>query len=113
MIFEIPIDITTATADGEISLEVELDGVIYLMHLSYAPCSQLWYLSLFLQSNTTPTPIVQGIAMVSGMPLLADVQVDDRPLGELFISGAADAGREDLGSNCKLLYYDAEAVAAL
>jgi hypothetical protein len=41
------------------------------------------------------------------MPLLADVQVADRPAGELIFSGDRDAGRDDLGKFVKLLYYDA------
>lgn len=113
MIFEIPIDVTTATADGEIALDVELDGVVYRLQLSYAECSQLWYLSIFLQSSTTVTPIVQGIAFVTGAPLLADVQVDNRPPGELIAHGDRDAGRTELGTFVTLRYYDAEEMTAL
>lgn len=113
MIFEIPIDVSDAVADGEVAFDVELDGSTYNLRLSYADSSQLWYMSLFLQADTTPTPIVQGCALVSMLPLLLDVQVDDRPAGELIVIGPVDAGRSDLGSRCKLFYYDAEEIAAL
>lgn len=113
MIFEIPIDITTAAADGEITFDVELDGATYRMQFGYAECSQLWYLSLFLQTNTTSRPIAQGMVCVTGMPILADVQVADRPAGELILAGDRDAGRNELGSFVKLLYYDAAEMAVV
>jgi hypothetical protein len=113
MIFEIPIDITTATADGAISLDVELDGPTYRLQFEYADCAQLWYMSVFLQSNTTSIPIAQGVPVVTRMPLLIDVQVADRPAGELIVSGDRDAGRTDLGTFCTLRYYDADEIAAL
>lgn len=113
MIYEIPIDITTAPTDGEITLDVELDGATYRMQFSYAKCSQLWYLSIFLQTNTTSRPIAHGLACVSGVPLLAEIQVADRPAGELILQGAIDAGRNDLGTFVKLLYYDAAEMEVL
>ena len=106
MIFEIPISVTSAPTDGEITLDVELDGNTYRLQFSYAECSQLWYMSIFLQTNTVSQPIAYGLACVTGVPLLADVQVSDRPLGQLIFQGAYDAGRNDLGTFVKLLYYD-------
>lgn len=113
MIFAIPIDVSTKTPDGEISFAVELDGLTYQLELSYSIAAQLWYLSLFLQVDTTITPIAQGIAFVVGVPLLADVQVEDRPAGEFMLAGAADPGREDIGKASTLYYYDAEELEAL
>lgn len=113
MIYEIPIDLSDAVADGEVTFDVELDGATYRMQLSYADCAQLWYLSLFLQTNTTTKPIAQGLACVTGVPLLADVQVADRPGGELILSGDRDAGRDELGSFVRLLYYDAAEMATV
>jgi len=111
MIFEIPIDVTTATADGELTFDVELDGTIYRLQLSYADCAQLWYADIDLVTSTETRSIVDGVAMVTGVPLLAGVQVADRPVGELILAGARDAGRNDLGSYVRLYYYDAEALA--
>lgn len=113
MIFEIPIDITKTPTDGEITFDVELDGATYRMQFSYADCSQLWYLSIFLQTGTVITPITQGVACVAAVPLLADVQVADRPAGELLLSGDRDPGRDELGSFVKLLYFDAAEMAAI
>lgn len=113
MIFEIPINITSAPTDGEITCDVELDGATYRMQFSYAECSQLWYLSIFLQTNTTSRPITQGIACVAAVPLLADVQVADRPAGELLLSGDRDPGRNELGTFVKLLYFDAAEMAVI
>lgn len=113
MISEVPIDITTATADGEISLDVELDGLTYTLRFSFSDASQLWYMSVYLQTNTTVTPIAQGLPVVTRAPLLAGIQVADRPAGELIVTGSIDAGRSDLGSLCKLLYYDASEIEAL
>lgn len=113
MISEIPIDVTTATDDGEITFDVELDGTTYQLQLSYAPCAQLWYLSIFLVASGVVTPIAQGLALVTAIPLLIAVQVPDRPAGELMVVGDRDAGREDLGTFCKLRYYDAAELATL
>ena len=113
MIFEIPIDVSTAPADGEITLDVELDGATYRMQFSYADVTQLWYLSLFLQTNTETRAIAHGLACVTGVPLLADIQVADRPEGELIFQGSVDAGRGELGSFVKLLYYDADEMATV
>jgi Domain of unknown function (DUF6983) len=113
MIFEIPIDITKAPTDGEVTFDVELDGATYRMQFGYAECSQLWYMSIFLQANTETRPITQGVACVTGMPLLADVQVPDRPAGELILAGDRDAGRDDLGKFVRLTYFDAEEMAPI
>jgi len=113
MVFEIPIDVTTATADGEITFDVELDGRTYAIQLSWCDSAQLWFMSLFLQSNTTASPIAQGIALVTAMPLLLDVQVPERPPGELLCVGDHDATRTDLGGAVKLHYHDAAEIAAL
>jgi len=113
MIYEIPIDVTAAPEDGEITLDVELDGATYRMQFSYAECSQLWYLSIFLQTNTLTRAIAHGIACVVGQPLLADIQVADRPDGELILQGDRDPGRDELGNFVKLLYYDAAEMVAV
>lgn len=113
MIYEIPIDVTTAPTDGEITLDVELDGATYRLQFSYAECAQIWFLSIFLQTNTASQPIVHGIAAVTGIPLLAGVQVPDRPEGQLILEGTRDAGRNDLGSFVKLLYFDAAEMATI
>lgn len=113
MVFEIPIDVTAVTADGEITFNVELDGRTYALQLSWCDSAQLWFMSLALQSNTTASPICAGIALVTAMPLLLDVQVPERPPGELLAIGDHDAGRNDLGGAVKLRYHDAAEIAAL
>jgi len=112
MIFEIPIDITTATADGEITFDVELDGPTYTLQLSFCEQSQLWYMNVFLLTNTTSTPIALGVALVVNVPLLINNQLADRPAGELILVGTVDPARTDLGSTCVLRYYDAAEIAA-
>lgn len=112
-VFEVPISVSDTPTDGEIIFDVELDGATYRLQFSYADCTQLWYLSIFLQTNTATSPIAYGLACVTGVPLLADVQVADRPAGELIFQGATDAGRTDLGTFVKLLYFDADELAAM
>ena len=113
MIFEIPIDVTKAIEDGDVTSDVDLDGSTYTLQLTYVDAAQLWFLTLSLHTGDVSSAIARGLAMVSRQPLLSEVQIDGRPAGELIVSGDIDAGRNDLGGSCKLLYYDAAEIAAL
>lgn len=113
MIYEIPIDITNAVQDGEVTFEVELDGVVYTMQLSWADCDQSWYMALLLHAGDDVVSIAQGVALATSVPLLLDVQVPDRPAGELMMVGDHDATRTDLGSAVVMRYYDAAEIVAI
>lgn len=113
MIFEIPIDISTAVDNGIVSTDVELDGSIYELMLTFCDAETLWYLDLTQVVGGLKLPVLLGVGLITGYPLLFGCQTDNRPAGELIASGDRDAGRTDVGTYVKLLYYDAEEIAAL
>jgi hypothetical protein len=109
MILEIPTDATTT----EYEQITSLDGKPYVFGLSWSERAESWYLDVSLQrDNAEPTPIVLGMRLSIGYPLLVAVTTDGRPPGEIFpvdVSGGfgEDPGRYDLGTRVRLVYYDA------
>lgn len=109
MQFEIPID----AADADFTQVSELDGSAYIFDFSWSDRSQSWYLSLYLQTDTDPAPIVEGARLSVGWPLLIAVVQPGRPPGELFVldpNDQGDPGRLELGQRVKLYYFDSEAL---
>jgi len=110
MIFEIPTDATAA----DFRISTQLDGSTYLLDLTWVSRADAWFLWLYLQTDTTPVPIVQGQRLSCGYPLLIGVTAAGRPPGELFaldLNGQGDAGRDDLGGRVKLFYFDTDALS--
>lgn len=108
-IFEIPCD----ALQPESRQVTSLDGTAYVLDLSWSDRAESWYLSIAIQAAGDPTPIVQGMRLSIGYPVLAGVTVEGRPLGEIIpidVSGGAgtDPTRDDLGTRVRLRYYDAE-----
>ncbi len=108
-IIDIPLDATSP----EYEQVTSLDGKPYVLGLSWSDRSDSWYLNVFLQrDNQTADPIVLGMRLSIGYPVLAGVNTDGRPPGELFavdVSGGfgSDPTRYDLGTRVRLVYYDA------
>lgn len=113
MIFEIPINISTAIDNGIVATDVELDGAIYELTLTFCDAEQLWYMDVTQVLGGVKVPVLLGVGLITGYPLLLGCQTDNRPLGELIAVGPRDAGRTDIGTYVKLLYYDAAEIAAL
>lgn len=87
---------------------VDLDGVEFVLALSWNPRDEHWVLSLALADGT---PVASGIRVVANAPLLQFVSHPQRPLGELKAldtSGAGnDPGLTELGGRVLLLYQSA------
>lgn len=107
-----PQDIPVDSLSDDSRQATSLDGTAYLIDLSWSTRSETWYISVFQpQGVEAPTPVIQGIALRIGYPVLAGVVMDGRPLGEIIavdLSGAGDdPGHEDLGTRVRLYYYTA------
>jgi hypothetical protein len=111
MISQIPIDVTTAVDDGEITFPVELDGTVYQLSLSYCAAADLWYLSIAYLQGQVSIPIADSLALVCNVGLISAVQTLNRPPGELLLRGDIDPGRNQLQFT-QLLYYDATEFAS-
>ncbi len=106
MIFEIPLDDTKAVDD--FSVNVELDGNTYVLSFSYSANTDRWYMDCAIaRTATDPEPIVSGVCLAAGYPMLAGVTHIDRPAGELVCESQIDPGRNDLGTLARLRYFDA------
>lgn len=91
-----------------------LDAVAYKFLFSWNSRESGWFMSLFLEDDT---PVWSGVRVVVNWPLQQRSRVSNRPPG-LFMAVDAqetktDPGLTDLGKRVRLLYFDAESVAAL
>ena len=107
MIFEIPLK-ASDTVDDDFTIDVELDGATFTLEFSYSERSQLWYVSIFLRTDTAPVPILTGRAVTANYPWLIGCTHESRPVGELSVESDRDPGRDELGTYAKLFYFDAE-----
>lgn len=108
-IVEIPLD----AASPEFTQVTSLDGKPYVIGLSWSDRSESWYVDVSLQrDNVNADPIALGMRVSIGYPVLAGVQTDGRPPGEIFAVDVStvlgsDPTRYDLGTRVRLVYYDA------
>lgn len=103
--FLIPID----SSQEEFRQISSLDGIPYVLEFSWSRRSESWYLDLYLQTDTDPEPISTGMKLTVGWPLLMGNVLDIRPSGELILvdtTDQGDPGRLDLGTRCKLFYFN-------
>lgn len=102
--------IPTRTDLDNYSLEVELEGVAFVLSLAWNYRDESWFLSV---ATTDGTPIASGIKVVCNTSLLATCSNPDRPPGSLYAwdtSGAGtDPGLDELGERVTLLYQEATA----
>lgn len=93
-----------------------LDGVAYLLDLRWSQRSAKWYLDL---RDVDGTLLAGSIKLVVGYPLLASRrgQRVEMPPGELVVADGrespADPLLDELGDSVKLVYVEAETIAAL
>jgi hypothetical protein len=84
---------------------VELDGVQYTMRLLWSERGQAWHLDL---GDVENTPILSGLRLVTGFPLLYRFHYLAVPPGELyFVDLRGLAGKptlEDMGVRFQLFY---------
>lgn len=107
MIREIPLN----SNDLIFRITAPLDGGTYVLDFDWSARSGAWFLDLYLQTDTDPTPILLGAKLVVGYPLLRGVVADGRPVGELILQDlnrGGECGEADLGNRCRLMYLDAE-----
>ncbi len=94
---------------------VPLDGVDFLLDLTWNGRAAAWFLSVF---SADGEPLVQGLKVVSNRPLLHRFRhIEGMPAGELFAAdysqNVACANFEQLGTSIDFLYLDAAEVGGL
>lgn len=90
--------------------EVTLDGEPYIVRAAYNVESQAWTLGLYTLSDD---PIVLGIKLVKGQPLLAQTRRDNSIPGELVVVGEGLPTRGNMGDGCNLIYVTGAELAAI
>jgi hypothetical protein len=106
MILEIPLN----SNDAIFRITAPLDGATYVLDFDWSERAGMWFLDLYVQSDTDPQPILMGQKCVVNYPWLRGVVADGRPVGELALidlNASGECGRYDLGTRCRLLYADA------
>ncbi len=104
---EIPLKSTEAI----FRIAVPLDGGTYVLDFDWSDRSGAWFIDVYVQSDTSPVPILLGQKLTVGYPWLRGCVADGRPVGELILvdlNGGGECGRYDLGNRCRLMYLDAE-----
>lgn len=98
------LEIPTRTDISLYDFTVELDGVVFLVSLTYNTRAQRWFFSL---SDADGTPLRQGIKMVANWELTQTWVQQGRPAGGLYAINAendADPVRETLGTDAVFSY---------
>lgn len=89
----------------EYTEQVQLEGVKYLVKLSWNTRTETWMLSLYLLDGTA---IIEGIAVTCGVDLLRGSAVTGKPPGLLAAipldNSVARPGIDGLGSRVQLYY---------
>jgi hypothetical protein len=90
-----------------IKLSTALDGVTFFLALVWNERDGRWYLDV---SDYAEEPIIEGVRVVVGWPLLKRVVDTRRPAGDLIaidLTGAREDPGEDWGERWRLVYVDA------
>jgi hypothetical protein len=99
----IPFD--NADLNTSVSQDVILDGVTYTFAFEYLDALDVWTLSIYVKDGA---PVVQGLHLFCGLPLLHSVVAPNTPKGSLFVwrfDGSVKApGLADFGTVAKLWY---------
>jgi hypothetical protein len=97
-----------------------LDGATFDLLFRWNGRDETWYLSIFSPQSAQNTdgsrvPIVGGIPVLVGWPLLSLCQRLDAPAGDFVAIDTSgqdeDPGQRDLGDRVVLLYYTADELA--
>lgn len=87
------------------NFEVELDGVVFKLALSFNSRQETWFLNLF---DANGVLLRSGIPIVSGVPLLRRMSQQTKPDGTIMAVSVAEtidaAGLEQLGLDVLLTY---------
>lgn len=96
------------------SFQVELDGVVYGFEFSWNHRADAWTMDLL---DVTGTPILTGIRLCFGGPVLPVSRPLTTPPGELLLVestvGAGDPRLDTLGAQVLLLYMDAAEILSV
>lgn len=106
MVLQIPL-LSSDVADDDFSIDVELDGATFTLEFSYSSRATLWYVSIYLRTDSAPEPIVTGVAVTANYPWLTGVTHPSRPKGELSAESDRDPNRNELGNFAVITYFDA------
>lgn len=102
--FTLPI----SSDEGYYSFDVELEGEIYIFYLRYNNRAEKWVISMY---DSNEDPIFQGLYLVLGYDYFNSFYDSRLPSGNLVLVNIESANeeptRDNLGTNCKLLYYEA------
>lgn len=80
---------------------VQLDGVSYIIDLTWRQRQRSWYIDIYDQDEQ---PIAVGRRIDAGWPPLSGSQNPDLPSGALLARGPSDYRRVDLGDELRLIY---------
>lgn len=99
--------IPTRTDLSAYTMRVDLSDVEFELDFRYNQREGFWYLSV---ADQLGDPIVSGIKITVGIPLLRGCVDLRRPIGELIAIDTSnthtEAGLEDLGDRVQLIYSD-------
>ena len=106
--------IPTSTTFPFYDMEVDLDGVLFLLSFKFNGRDQAWYMSIL---DPNGTQLRSGLKVVSDWPLMRlwqEIQI--RPAGEMVAVAQGGIARpaliDELGEEVVLTYLDAEELAA-
>ena len=101
---EVPI-----TADGSaFEFSAALNSQLFWFKFSFNPRQQRWIFSLF---DADKQPIRQGMAVITGYPVLNRVQDVRKPMGQIVFIDTANTAKppsfNDLGTRVRMVYNEA------
>lgn len=91
------------------TLRIELEGVLYILNIRYNERMDLWAMDIL---NDEELPVVSGVLLLTGVPLLNNIVKEGLPPGDFFLLDRQDndrnATRELLGDEVNLFYRESE-----
>jgi len=91
--------------------QITLEGTVYTLHFHYNTRAERWVMDV---NNVDDEPIVVGVPLLYGLPLLDRYQDERLPLGSFMILDETgeerNPTRDGFGSDFKLLYRESTTV---
>lgn len=94
----------------DFQMEVTLERVVYLMRLRWNHMASSWAFDLLTRAKS---PLVYGVRLVAGVPLLMGHAKDQLPAGEFYVFGEPVSYSSFLDGDSRLLYLSEEELLAL